>query len=140
LRFSSGGVIAKRTAVTGPPPSRRAKQDDLSIKQEDSVMSLHFLSLAAIASLVAGCHAQRLRRGHVFGFTAECGRRRACSHNPRVLPRYGRTPESVSTIQRTGTRACIDVFLLLPATVSVQRSQPNVARGSDRAGQANTRV
>jgi hypothetical protein len=45
--------MAKTTAVTGPPPSRRAKPDDLSIKQRDSVMSLHFLSLAAIASLVA---------------------------------------------------------------------------------------
>jgi hypothetical protein len=79
-------------------------------------------------------------RGHVFRITAECGRRRACSHTPRVLPRYGRTPESVSKIQSSGARPCVDVLLRLPATVSVQRSQPNVAPGSDRPGQANTRV
>jgi hypothetical protein len=77
------------------------------------------------------------RRGHVFGITAECGRRRASSHNPRVLPRDGRAPESVSTVQRSGACPCVDVLLLLSATVSVERSQPNVARGSDRPGQAN---
>ena len=38
-------------------------------------------------------------RGHVLEIAAECGRRRASSHDPRVLPPYGRTPENVPTIQ-----------------------------------------
>jgi hypothetical protein len=52
------------------------------------------------------------------------------------LPRHERTSESVSTIQRTGTCPFVDVLVLFPAAVSVQRSQPNVARGTDRPGQS----
>ncbi len=51
------------------------------------------------------------------------------------LPLPERAGERVQTVHGTDTRPCVDVLVLFPAAVSVQRSQPNVARGSDRAGE-----
>src|SRR5580698_8666948 len=55
-------------------------------------------------------------------------------------PLHERTPKGVSTNQRTGTCPFVDVLVLFPAAVSVQRPQPTVARGSNRPSQGKTRV